>query len=1040
MRTITSAKYAVLHAHTATGSVGDSVLKVNDYVNKAKKLGLTHIAVTDHGSMASMAEFHEACEKASITGIIGMEAYVADNRLDKTPEHQYEAFHLVLLAKNKNGVKNLLRIHNDAQITGFYRFPKTDISVLKKYGRDIIALSACVGGKIPKQLLNKDIDGAVKTIREYQECFDELYLEIQPGNFKEQHIINNMLAVLSKKLKIPLAATNDIHYLDAADYKMHDCHIKSCGHKNSYPDKCYYLHDYKSFIDSFQTSRYLTKDMIIEAVNNTNNIADKCDGEIDYGFKMPQYKDLPQGETEESFLAKICIAELKKRSCILSDPSVYEERLQYELNVITRLGFCGYFLIVMDFLDYARSNNIAVGPGRGSVAGSIVAWLLNITVADPIKHNLLFERFLSDKRKSLPDIDMDFDSAKRNQLKDYAIEKYGKNHVAMVGTFGIRKAKDAIRAAGRLLDTDLETVNKICKAAPFKVKDSDGEDIISPTIQDMLNSSTKFKKEANKVNGLIQTAINMESFPKSVGIHAAGVVIMPDDIMDKIPVRVDKSSGYIVTSIDKHYIEKFGIKYDFLAIGSIGTIDKTIKDTGVSIDLNDPEFYKDTAVWNTIGSVNTIGMFQISSDLYRQRMPRLKPQNLQQMAACLALVRGPCISARTDEVYMRIVNNEQDIKHIDSKYDMITKNTNGICIYQEEVMQLGNAYGLTLEESYKLMKLLSKKQIEKIKEMKEQFYEKARAIGTKDSIIDEVYAVIENAGKYSFNASHAVSYGIITYLSAWLKYHYPLYYMANLLTDAYISKKDDKKIEAIVNDCRRLGIRFMQVNANESNWEFSVKDNKIQIGLCAIKSFGEIAAKSLIKNRPYNDVSDIIKVYTLKGSKINKKSLTALILSDAFNYLDVSYDSIFYEMAYAKAIKTQQKTGDFTIESSLKISSSCELSPETEDNIRESELLRANYLFYTGSDINPVQFDAIKTGSVFNAVLCISSVKTINDRNGNRMAFVKFATRTESFDGIVFSSLYATAKKAVKTNTVVNITAKKDKSDSCIVQSLTKAE
>ena len=228
MRIITSAKYAVLHAHTATGSVGDSVLKVNDYVNKAKKLGLTHIAVTDHGSMASMAEFHEACEKASITGIIGMEAYVADNRLDKTPEHQYEAFHLVLLAKNKNGVKNLLRIHNDAQITGFYRFPKTDISVLKKYGRDIIALSACVGGKIPKQLLNKDIDGAVKTIREYQECFDEFYLEIQPGNFKEQHIINNMLAVLSKKLKIPLAATNDIHYLDAADYKMHYCHINSC--------------------------------------------------------------------------------------------------------------------------------------------------------------------------------------------------------------------------------------------------------------------------------------------------------------------------------------------------------------------------------------------------------------------------------------------------------------------------------------------------------------------------------------------------------------------------------------------------------------------------------------------------------------------------------------------------------------------------------------------------------------------------------------------------------------------------------------------
>lgn len=1033
---IKASKYAVLHAHTANGSVGDSVLKVSDYVKKAKQLGLTHIAITDHGSMASMAEFHETCKETSITGIIGMEVYVAEDRLNKTPEHQYEAFHLVLLAKNKEGVKNLLRIHNDAHINGFYRFPKTDLSVLQKYGNNIIALSACVGGKIAKQILKRDIKGAIKTIGEYQECFDDFYLEIQPGKFEEQRIVNDVLVLLSQKLSIPLVATNDIHYLNAEDYTMHDSHIKSCGHKNSYPDTCYYLHDYDSLVSSFLETKYLTRDIIVQAINNTNLIAEQCDGEIEYGFKMPQYKDLPPNETEESYFAKLCMNKLHSRACTLSDPSIYEERLQYELDVITKLGFCGYFLIVVDFLDYARSHDIAVGPGRGSVAGSLVAWLLNITVADPIKHGLLFERFLSDKRKSLPDIDMDFDSAKRNQLKDYAIEKYGKEHVAMVGTFGIRKAKDAIRAAGRLIGLDLDVVNKVCKAAPFKVHDKDGEDIQSPSITDMLEDSAKFRKVAEKVPELIQTAISMESFPKSVGIHAAGVVITPDNILEKMPVRVDSATGHLVSTIDKKYIEKFGIKYDFLAIGSMGTIDKTMQDVGITINLNDAEFYKDDKVWDIIGSSNTVGMFQISSDLYRQRMPRLKPRNLQQMAACLALVRGPCISAKTDEIYMRIVNNEQDIEHIDDKYDGVTKDTNGICIYQEQVMKLGNAYGLTLEESYKLMKLLSKKQIDKIKAMKNEFYARAESINTPEAVIDKVYSVIENAGKYSFNASHAVSYGMITYLSAWLKLHYPLYYMANLLTDAYTAKKDDKKVEAIVNDCRRLGIQFMQIDANKSNWNFTVEDGKIRIGLCAVKSLGEIASNDLINNRPYSNIDDVLKVYTQKGAKLNKKALVALIFAGGLDALESDRSSIFYKMAYVKASKKKQSTGDFEIEEVFKLNDGQELSEDTSKAEAEKALLKVNYLHYPGSGVEPIGFNDIGNNGIFSGQAYIANVKTINDRNGQKMAFLDLKTRTESFDATVFATIYQAMRDKIQKNTVVKITAKKDKTDSCIVQKL----
>lgn len=402
-------EFTSLHCHYNTGSVGDSVLKIKQAVAKAKQLGMKYIAMTDHGSLSAMVEFHEECKSQGITGIIGMEAYVTEDRTCREKKPENKNHHLILLAKNAEGVKNLIRIHNDAQINGFYNNPRTDLSVLKKYGKGLIATSACVGGEIPQLLAQKQVDKAIEKINQYKEVFDEFYLEVQPGSFPLQIITNRKLAALSKATNTPLVVTNDVHYLNKGDYKMHNAHIRMCrGGEYSddliYSDTCYYLMGAEEMIPLFHTdNKYLTQDVLNEAIDNTMRIAKQCNGEIEYNFKMPEYPDLPEGETEASWLSKICLQELHKREQSICDPAKYQERLRYELDTIIKLGFPGYFLIVTDFLKHARENGIAVGPGRGSVGGSLVAWLLDITVADPVKYDLLFERFLSPNRKGLPD-------------------------------------------------------------------------------------------------------------------------------------------------------------------------------------------------------------------------------------------------------------------------------------------------------------------------------------------------------------------------------------------------------------------------------------------------------------------------------------------------------------------------------------------------------------------------------------------------------------------------------------------------------------
>lgn len=1040
--------YAPLHCHTAIGSIKDSILKIDDFVKKAKSLGLTHIAMTDHGSMAALVEFHEKCVEKGITGIIGMEAYVVPDKTEKDRSN----WHLVLLAKNKEGVKNLIRIHNDAQLNGMYYKPRTDYTTLAKYGKSIIALSACVGGEIPQMILAGMKEGiepqeqkawmlkAVEAMKRYQSCFDDFYLEIQPGHFDDQIKVNNVIVQMARAYGVPLVATNDIHYLNAEDYLMHNVHVQSFrkddGEALAYPDKCYYLMTEQELNSYFIRTKHVTDEVVAEAIENTNKIAAQCDGEVDYDFKMPEYQDLPEGETEDSWLVKLCQKELNRRLPTLKNPAAYEERLLYELDVITKLHFSGYFLIVYDFLNAARRMGVSVGPGRGSVGGSLVAWLLDFSVADPIKHHLMFERFLNPHRKGFPDVDTDFSDT--DAMKAYIVRKYGREHCALVGTYGIRKAKAAIKAAGRFLEMDLDTVNAVCKAAPFRVCGDDGEEVKDPTIEQMLDASAKFHSYQVQYPELFSTAQDMESFPVLYGIHAAGIVITPDNILEKMPVRWDEKKQIIVSLIDKNSIEHLAIKYDFLSLATQAIVDKTIKDAHVNFDWNDDAFFEDDKVWDSIGTSNTIGMFQISSALYRQRMPRLKPRNLADMAACIALVRGPCISSGTDKDYMDILEGKKLVASIDSRYDEVTRSTNGICIYQEQLMKIAVAYGMTQDEADQLRKAVSKKKRDKIAALKTTFYKDAAACGTSQAAIDKIWEIIKAAGAYSFNASHAMSYGILVYTSAWLKYHYPPQFMANTLTNAYESGKDEKRIEEMVQDCQRLGIRFLPIDARKSKWEFAPEGGKLRIGLCALKAFGDAAMQELEEARaasPDNIFDGIYKFLTTKGSKLDKRNVSALIFSGAFDYDDeADREQLLQRMLNSKASTKKEKEFGVPFPEKFSPCNNCDLRLDDDPADIEQKLLRVNYLHRPGADLDPIGFNQKANDDRFSGVVQITSVRHKTDKNGREMAFVDLAASDCHIDGIIFGSTYAKIDTSnVRKGKNVRIFAKKQNDDECII-------
>ena len=1035
-------KYVSLHTHTIK-SIGDATLKIDDYIKRAKELELKALSITNHGTMSDTFEFYMKCKKNNIKPIIGCEVYVTNDRT--LSEKGYD--HLVLIAINKKGFENLLAIHNDAQINGFYYKPRTDVSVLEQYGEGIVALSACVGGTLPKMILDsitrsmheEDFNETIETkkmidyIETYKDIFDSFYLELQPGNFNEQLVVNDALIELAKETNTPLIVTNDVHYLSKQDYITHNIHVcatqkKEVTSEMIYPDKCYYVMTTDEIVKEFDMT--VSTDILFEAISNIQCIIDTVEDYdiIPDSIYMPKF-DVPIGYNENTFLEHLCFDALNKINYLLDDPAEYADRMYYELKVIKKLGFSGYFLTVRDYVIWAKENDIQVGPGRGSVCGSLVAYVIAITKVNPIKYNLLFERFLSEHRPGVPDIDLDFDAKKRDAVFNYVVNKYGKDHCALVSTFSERKAKAALKDTGRAYGIDREIYEHVSSLVPtiYYEDDEDGnsEKLTDLSIPDAIKIVPELQSYYEKYPDWINSAINLTNIPKATSVHAAGTIISPIPLSSIIPLVRSKNENILATALNLKDAEAAGvIKFDFLSLSTLGVVEKCLKMIGINdiYDIIDEE-YDDPAVWKTIGCKYTAGLFQISSTTYRQRMRRLAPTTIKELAACLALVRGPCIASKADEKYMRIKEGKEEIELIHPIYDEITRETNGALIYQEQLMKICFAMGFTLDEGYVIMKLASKKKIDELKKYEEQFMKLADEKKMDRDVADRIFKMIVDSGLYSFNESHAIAYAIMCYITAYLKTYYPREFMAANLSNSYERKED---VSDLIADCRRLGFNFTNVDINKSQWDFILEDsNSIRIGLCAVKSFGLKAVDEINLYRPFTSLTDMLEKVAKKNC--GKRAIVPAIFSGAFGE--------FYESRF-DAYSAYCEYNECELDKEIKIQGSKETI-----SIYSSDAEFENIFFGTELISNPINsfesigLEELPNNKNFRIKGMFSKIKKHKDKSGNQMAFLDLSTGDGVLEAVIFSSQYSVYKSLCKKGLVCNFSLKKNK-DSYIVNSI----
>ena len=1036
-------KYYPLHVHTAGGSVGDSVLTIPEYIARAKEYGLDALAITDHGSLNAMYEFYDACKKAEIKPIIGMEAYVTDDNTVKDAEHKAgSSFHLVLLAKNEEGLRNLVSIHNNAAIDGFYYKPRTDWEHLQKWGKGIIALSACVAGEIPQAILENDADKALNLIDFYKGVFDEFYLELQPGSFEEQKTVNEALIELAAETDTPLVITNDIHYLDKEDAVRHDYHVK-LGRKSKkldeqmiYPDSCYWFMNIEAIKENMSMDEYIVE----EAINNAAHIAEVCNVEVDDSLHMPQCVDLPEGVTEEEALYEICHERLEELIKDKDNAQVYIDRLEHELEVIKQKGFCGYFLIVADYIEWARSQGIPVGPGRGSAAGSLVTYLLNICQADPIQHGLMFERFLDPCRASIPDIDVDFGSSGRDRIFDYMVEHYGYEHCTIISTMMTRKTKGAIHDAARILGYEPKVGNEIAALIPDVYYGDDGNQKKDLDIKTSLEVVPELQKMQKAYPDIIKLAGELAGLPSAKGVHAAGVLVSPVDLTEGMPLIKPSREGILASALTLEDAERQAVKFDMLALSHLDIL-KAVEDMiGWHFDFRNEELFHDEKVWATIGSNNTTGIFQIGSNTYKARMPRLAPTTLDELAACLALVRGPCISNKTDELYMQIIEGKQKIRKVHPIYDEVMKSTNGIMIFQEQIIKLIVAFGFDLPTGYTVMKYAQKKKVAQLKEFRPKFIEQAMTKQCDEKTANKIFDMIVDAGLYSFNMAHAISYGSITYASAYLKTHYPLEFACALLTDTW-SRGKDKEYKAVYEDCIRNGIKFLPASAKESKWNFTIEDGKIRVGLCAIKGLGEKAVKVLAAHTQdhYETIAEFVECLNEGEPRVfNKKAMTVAIYSGLFDYLlttdDTRTDLYQQYLDYRGGkeevpVEIKLGTKDFIIH------------PDDDKATLEIAFSAQQFVYSQINSMESTNWRRVKNHNLFTeAYGIIQRVKKSKDAYGDQMAEITIAMGDGIVDGTVAYPELKKYAKQIRKNSRIVFSGLKRNNNACTIGSVVKVD
>ena len=909
-----------LHVHTEY-SLLDGSNKIKEYVARVKELGMNSAAITDHGVMYGVIDFYREARAQGIKPILGCEVYVAPgSRFDKEAaggEDRY--YHLVLLAENNQGYQNLMKIVSTGFVEGFYYKPRVDKEVLRKYHEGIICTSACLAGEVQKYIQRGMYEEACRSAKEYEEIFGKgnFFLELQDHGLPEQKQVNQALLRMSRELGIELVATNDIHYTYAEDVKPHD--ILLClqtGKRLSDEDRMRYEGG-QYYVKSPEEMARLFP-YALQALENTQKIADRCNVEIEFGVtKLPKY-DVPEGYTSWEYLNKMCWDGFAER--YPDDDGHLKDQLTYELSIIQKMGYVDYFLIVWDFIKYARDHGIAVGPGRGSAAGSLVSYTLGITNIDPAKYQLLFERFLNPERVSMPDIDVDFCFERRQEVIDYVVRKYGKDRVAQIVTFGTLAARGVLRDVGRVMDLPYAFVDSIAKMVPQE---------LNITLDKALQMNPEFRNlyETNEqVKELVDMSKRLEGLPRHTSMHAAGVVISQKAVDEYVPLS-RASDGSVTTQFTMTTLEELGLlKMDFLGLRTLTVIQNAVQmaetSNGVKIDIDHID-YDDKAVLDSLGTGKTDGVFQLESTGMKNFMKELKPQSLEDIIAGISLYRpGPMDFIPQ---YIRGKNNPDSITYDCPELESILEPTYGCIVYQEQVMQIVQKLaGYTLGRADLVRRAMSKKKAAVMQQERQNFVygNEAEHVpgcisnGIPEKVANKIYDDMIDFAKYAFNKSHAAAYAVVAYQTAWLKYYYPVEFMAALMTSVI---DNSTKVSEYILVCRQMGIQILAPDINESVGVFSVSDGAIRYGLNAIKSVGKPVIEELIREReaegPFKDLADFID--RTSGKEVNKRTVENFIKAGAFDSFGANRRQMMMIYGQMMDDAAQKKKKDFAGQMSL---------------------------------------------------------------------------------------------------------------------------
>ena len=881
--------FAHLHVHTEY-SLLDGSNKIKEYVEKIKALGMTAGAITDHGVMYGVIDFYKAAREAGINPVLGCEVYVAPgSRLDREMVHGEDRYyHLVLLAENNTGYSNLMKIVSKGFVEGYYYKPRVDMEVLEKYHEGIIALSACLAGEVQRNLVRGMYEEAKEVAYRYERCFGKgnFFLELQDHGIPEQKLVNQQLLRMSQETGIELVATNDVHYTNAEDAEPHD--ILLClqtGKKLADEDRMRYEGG-QYYVKSEEEMKSLFP-YALQALENTQKIADRCHVEIEFGHTKVPHFEVPEGYDSWTYLNKLCHEGLDERYG--ADAPKYLQKLDDELAVIKNMGYVDYFLIVWDFIHYAREHDIMVGPGRGSAAGSLVSYTTGITDIDPVRYNLIFERFLNPERVSMPDIDVDFCFERRQEVIDYVVEKYGKDCVTQIVTFGTLAARGVIRDVGRVMDLPYNFVDTIAKAIPNELGITiDKALMMNPELRGMYESDESVKK-------LIDMSRRLEGLPRHTSMHAAGVVISQKPMDEYVPLS-RASDGTITTQFTMTTIEELGLlKMDFLGLRTLTVIQNAVrlaeKSSGKKIDMNAID-YNDKKVLDSLGTGKTDGVFQLESAGMKNFMKELKPQSLEDVIAGISLYRpGPMDFI---PAYIKGKDHPESITYDCPELEPILAPTYGCIVYQEQVMQIvRDLAGYTWGRSDLVRRAMSKKKGKVMEQERKNFvYGNPEenvpgciARGIDEKVANKIYDNMIDFAKYAFNKSHAAAYAVVAYQTAYLKYYYPVEFMAALMTSVL---DNTSKVSEYIYTCRQMGIAILPPDINEGEGGFSVSGQAIRYGLSAIKSIGRPVIDAIVEERkirgPFTTLKDFIT--RLSGREVNKRTIENFIKAGALDGLE----------------------------------------------------------------------------------------------------------------------------------------------------------